>query len=169
MPRRFIFRHQPTACMPCWAKAAIGTVVSLGLIAIFNDMGGAPLLAAPLGASAMLVFGMPDSPMSQPANVVGGHLIATLIGLLFDHYLPGGWVMMALSVAVVMMVLALTRLTHPPAGADPLVVMMGHPGWSFLAMPVLVGALTLVVVAVLLHRLPPRTPYPLPIAPNSND
>jgi len=169
MPRRYFFRHQPAACIPSWGKAAIGTVVSLGLIATLNDLGGAPLLTAPLGASAMLVFGMPDSPMSQPANVVGGHLIATVIGLLFDHYLPEGWVAMALSVAVVMMVLALARLTHPPAGADPLVVMMEHPGWSFLLMPVLVGALTLVVVAVLIHRLPPRRPYPLPIDPAPRD
>ena len=165
MPRRYIYRHQPAACMPCWLKAAIGTILSLGLIAVIDDFGGAPLLAAPLGASAMLVFGMPDSAMSQPANVVGSHLVATLVGLVFDHYLPGGWIMMAVSVAVVMMILALLRLTHPPAGADSLVVMMAHPGWSFLLMPVLVGAVTLVVVAVVIHRLPPRTPYPLPITP----
>lgn len=165
MPRRFVFRHQNAACMPSWLKGAFGTVVSLGLIATLDDIGGAPLLAAPLGASAMLVFGMADSPMSQPANVVGGHVIATLVGLLFDQFLPGGWMMMGLSVATVMVVLAGLRLTHPPAGADPLVVMMGHPGWSFLLMPVLLGAVTLVAVAVMIHRLPPRMSYPLPVHP----
>ncbi|RAU23890.1 HPP family protein [Paramagnetospirillum kuznetsovii] len=165
MPRRFVFRHQNAACMPCWLKAALGTVISLGIISLLDDMGGAPLLAAPLGASAMLVFGMPESPMSQPANVVGGHVIATLIGLAFDHFLPGGWAMMALSVATVMVTLAALRLTHPPAGGDPLVIMMAHPGWGFLLMPVLLGAVILVVVAVLIHRLPPRAAYPLPIHP----
>lgn len=165
MPRRYVFRHQNPSCMPCWLKAALGTVVSLGIVALLDDLGGAPLLAASLGASAMLVFGMPDSPMSQPANVVGGHVIATLVGLAFDQFLPGGWIMMGVSVAVVMVLLAALRLTHPPAGGDPIVVMMSHPGWSFLLMPVLLGAVTLVVVAVVIHRLPPRSAYPLPIHP----
>ncbi|MBI3446873.1 MAG: HPP family protein, partial [Magnetospirillum sp.] len=123
-------------------------------------------LAAPLGASAVLVFGMPESPLSQPASVIASHLLATSVGLAFDHLLPGGgWIAMAMAVAVVMVLLAGLRLTHPPAGADPLVVMMAHPGWSFLVMPVLVGTVILVVVAVLVHRLPPRATYPLPVHP----
>ena len=163
MPRRFFHRHQNRQCLPSWTKAGLGVVVALGLVAMLDQAGGAPLLAAPLGASAVLVFGMPDSPLSQPSSVIGSHLIATLIGLLFDHFLPGGWISMALSVAVVMVVLAALRLTHPPAGADPLVVMMSHPGWGFLFLPVLAGAVTLVAVAVLIHRLPPRSVYPLPV------
>ena len=151
--------------MPCWLKAGLGTVISLGLIALIDDFGGAPLLAAPLGASAVLVFGVPESPMSQPANLVGGHLVATLIGLLVDQFLPGGWAMMALAAAVVVVVLALLRLTHPAAAADPLVVMMSHPGWSFLLMPVLMGTIIMVGVAVLIHRLPPRSVFPLPVHP----
>ena len=167
MPRRYFHRHQDRQCLTCWAKAGIGVVVALGIIAVLDQFGGAPLLAAPLGASAVLVFGMPDSPLSQPASVIGSHLLATAVGLAFDQLLPGGgWVAMALAVAVVMVLLAALRLTHPPAGADPLVVMMAHPGWGFLVMPVLVGTLTLVAVAVLIHRLPPRrSTYPLPVRP----
>ncbi|MDO8606937.1 MAG: HPP family protein [Phaeospirillum sp.] len=165
MPRRFVFRHQTPPCVPCWLKAGIGTVISLGIIALIDDFSGAPMLAAPLGASAVMVFGFPESPMSQPANLVGGHILATLVGLLFDHFLPGGWAAMAGSVAVVMVMLALLRLTHPPAAADPLVVMMSHPGWGFLLMPVLLGTVILVVMAVVIHRLPPRSVYPLPIHP----
>lgn len=163
MPRRFIHRHQSRQCLPSWTKAGLGVVLALSTVAMLDQAGGAPLLAAPLGASAVLVFGMPDSPLSQPSSVIGSHLVATFIGLLFDHFLPGGWVSMVLSVAVVMVVLAGLRLTHPPAGADPLVVMMSHPGWGFLFLPVLAGAVTLVAVAVLIHRLPPRATYPLPI------
>nr|WP_068429529.1 HPP family protein [Magnetospirillum sp. XM-1]CUW37749.1 conserved membrane protein of unknown function \ len=163
MPRRFIHRHQSRQCLPSWTKAGLGVVLALSTVAMLDQVTGAPMLAAPLGASAVLVFGMPDSPLSQPSSVIGSHLIATFIGLLFDHFLPGGWISMVLSVAVVMVVLAGLRLTHPPAGADPLVVMMTHPGWGFLFMPVLIGALTLVAVAVLIHRLPPRAVYPLPI------
>lgn len=166
MPRRYIFRHQSRACVPCWVKAAIGTAVALGMIAVIDDFGGAPLLAAPLGASAVMIFGFPESPMAQPANVVGGHFIATLLALVADHLLPGGLISMMATVAVVMVVLALARLAHPPAVANPLVVMMGHPGWSFLWMPVLLGAVVLVLVAVLVHRFPPRSTYPLPVHPH---
>lgn len=169
MPRRFIHRHQPRQCLPSWTKAGLGVVVALGALAMLGQAGGAPLVAAPLGASAVLVFGMPDSPLSQPASVIGSHLVATAIGLLFDQFLPGGWMFMALAVATVMLVLAAFRLTHPPAGADPLVVMMTHPGWGFLVLPVLAGAVILVAVGVLVHRLPPRAVYPLPVHPPAGE
>ena len=166
MPRRYIFRHQTRPCLPCWVKAAMGTALALGMIAVVDDFGGAPLLAAPLGASAVMIFGFPEAPMAQPANVVGGHFIATSLALLADHFLPGGVIAMAATVAVVMVVLALARLAHPPAVANPLVVMMGHPGWGYLLMPVLLGSVILVLVAVLVHRLPPRSVYPLPVRPH---
>jgi CBS-domain-containing membrane protein len=163
MPRRFIHRHQTRQCLPCWLKAGLGAALALGLVAVFDQLAGAPLLAAPFGASVVLVFGLPDSPLSQPANVVGSHLIATTLALLMDQFLPGGWPTMVLGAGAVIALLGALRLTHPPAGADPLVVMMAHPGWSFLVMPVMVGAITLVAVAVLVHRLPPRSVYPLPV------
>jgi CBS-domain-containing membrane protein len=162
MPRRFFHRHQ-TACLPCWAKAALGALAGLGVVALAGEASGATLLMAPLGASAMLLFGFPASPLSQPAPVIGGHLVAALVGLLFDHLLPAGWWSMAAAVAVAIAVMGILRLSHPPAAANPLVVMMAHPGWDFLLAPVLIGSIALVVIAVLIHRLPPRTAYPLPL------
>lgn len=163
MPRRFVHRHQPKSCLPCWTKAAFGALAGLAVVAMVGEASGTVMLAAPLGASAMLLFGLPDSPLSQPANVVGGHVLATLVGLMLDRLLPGGWWSMALAVAVVIALLGMTRLAHPPAAANPLVVMTAHPGWEFLATPVLAGSVTLVLVAVLVHRLPPRAAYPLPV------
>lgn len=163
MPRRFIHRHQPPSHVFNWTKAAMGGLLGLAAVFLLGEWTGAHMLLAPLGASAVLLFGLPDSPLSQPVNLVGGHVIATLIALCLDHLLPqNGW-SIALAVGVVIGVLGALRLTHPPAGPDPILVMTLHPDWSFVISPVLIGAVTLVAVAVLIHRLPPRTMYPLPV------
>lgn len=161
MPRRFVHRHQPRPRLSNGVKAALGGVLGLASVAALGDLSGVQMIVAPLGASAVLLFGLPDSPLSQPANLVGGHVVATLLALLLDHLLPHNSWSMALAVGAVIGVLAALRLTHPPAGADPIVVMMAHPGWDFVLTPVLAGTVTLVLVALLIHRLPPRTHYPL--------
>lgn len=161
--RRFFHRHQPPACLPCWAKAALGAMAALGLMALIGEMSGALMIAAPLGASAVLIFGMPESPMSQPANVVAGHVLSTLVGLAFLYTLPVAWWPLGLAVGLVMVMMGVLRVLHPPAGADPLVVMMLAPGWGFVLTPVLSGAILLVAAGMLFHRLPPhRATYPLP-------
>jgi CBS-domain-containing membrane protein len=164
MPRRFIHRHQTSHRLSNWVKAGVGSVIGVAAIAMLGEWSGLPVLVAPLGASAVLLFGLPDNPLSQPANLIGGHLIASALALALDQVLPhSGW-SIALAVGLVIAVLGVLRLTHPPAGADPIVVMMAHPGWEFLVTPVLVGAVTLVLLAVIIHRLPPRAVYPLPVA-----
>ncbi|MCE1236848.1 MAG: HPP family protein [Hyphomicrobiales bacterium] len=163
MPRRFFHRHQPSAPPAKWIKAGIGTTIAFLAIWALGEATGATLIVAPFGASAVLVFGVPDSPLSQPANVIGGHGVAALVALLTDHLLPGGPLNLAATVGGVIALLGLLRLTHPPAGATALVVMLTHPHWSFLAAPVLIGAVLLVLVAIATHRVPPRIVYPLPL------
>lgn len=163
MPRRYIARHQPRESWPYWLKAGIGGGVVFLVAWMLGDLTGATLIMAPLGASTMLVFALPDSPFAQPANVVGGHLIAAAAGLLADRYLPLGMGTLALTLAGVIILLGLIRLTHPPAGGTAVLVMLTHPDWSYLLTPVLAGTVTLILVAVLLHRLPPQAVYPLPL------
>lgn len=161
--RRFLRRHQPTPCGGCSLKAGIGTTLALGLVALLGEHQGVMMLIAPFGASAVLLFAVPDSPLSQPANVIGGHLLATALALLMDAVLPDSLLATVFTVGLVVAAMSLFRLTHPPAGADPLVVMALHPGPEFLFMPVLVGTVSLVAIACTLHRLPPRRAYPLPL------
>lgn len=163
MPRRFVHRHQSSQPRWDWVKAGLGGTIGLGLLAVLGEWSGRPMLMAPLGASAVLLFALPNSALSQPANLVGGHVVATLMALALDHLLPqSGW-SVAFAVGLVIGTLGLLRLTHPPAGADPIVVMMLHPDWTFVLTPVLAGSVALVLVAVLVHRLPPRSVYPLPV------
>lgn len=163
MPRRYIARHQPRETWPYWLKAGTGGAVVFTVAWLLGDLTGATLIMAPLGASTMLVLAVPESPFAQPANVVGGHLIAGAMGILADRYLPSGIGTLALTVAAVIIFLGLIRLTHPPAGGTAVLVMLTHPDWNYLVSPVLAGTITLIIVAVLLHSLPPRAIYPLPL------
>jgi CBS-domain-containing membrane protein len=164
MPRRYLHRHHSAPCIPCWLKAGMGAGAAFLAMLALGDATGASVLVAPMAASAMLIFGVPDSPMAQPVHVVGSHLVAALAALAADHLLPGGPLTLAATVGGVIALIGVMRLTHPPAGATAMVVMMIHPGWDFALVPVLAGAVTLVVVAVAVHRLPPKPRvYPLPV------
>lgn len=160
-------RHQPSAGPALAIKAGLGGCLAIASVALASQATGNPWLMAPFGATCVLLFSVPASPLSQPANVVGGHLVAALVGLIMLAFLPVAWWSMALAVGLAIALMALLRVTHPPAGANPLVMLLAAnsageaPGVDFLLFPVLSGSILLVLLAVLVHRLPPRTPYPL--------
>src|SRR6478736_2002799 len=115
----------------------VGGTVSILLLAILTQLTSSPWLMAPFGASCVLAFGLWDAPLSQPRNIIGGHLISTFIGLAMYHIFGQGIVVMAAGVGLAIGCMMLTKTTHPPAGADPLVVILAGSGWSFLFAPVL--------------------------------
>ncbi|SDE37584.1 HPP family protein [Paenibacillus sp. UNCCL117] len=125
----------------------------------FGSWTGWALLMAPFGASCVLVFALPDSPLAQPRNVIGGHVLSTAIGLALLHTAGMHPWSAALGVGLAITLMLLTRTLHPPAGADPLVVMLGGGAWSFLGAPALAGAVWIVAAAWIYHRLQGRR-YP---------
>lgn len=120
------------------------------------------LLIAPFGASCVLLFALPQSPLARPRNVIGGHFLSSLVGLLMLHFVGSDVIEMAIGVGLAITVMQLTGTVHPPAGGDPLVVILAGAGWSFLAMPILVGTSALVVIALLYHRFLSKRAYPAP-------
>ena len=136
------------------AFAGIFLVSSLGVAA--HQM----LLIAPFGASSVLLFGAPGSPFAQPRNVIGGHAVSSLCGLLVLTVLGTSSVALATGVALALAAMMLTRTVHPPAGADPIVIIGAHAAWTFLAAPILVGTLLLVAAAIAYHRLVTGIAYP---------
>lgn len=155
----FLARLQPPQPLRSVLFAGLGGLIAIGVIGALTAISQTPLIMAPFGASCVLLFSLPASPLSQPANVVGGHLLSTLIGLLLRLALPDVWWAQALAVGLVIAAMAALRLTHPPAGADPLVVFAADPGFDFLVLPVLIGSCALVAVAAVFHRVS-GTPYP---------
>jgi len=138
----------------------IGGVISIGLLALLTSVGDSVWIMAPFGASCVLAFAVWDAPLSQPRNMVGGHLVSTLAGLTVHELLGDGGIAMAIGVGAAISLMALTRTTHPPAGADPLVVMMAGSGWSFLLTPVLAGSVIIVLVALLVNNAVKERRYP---------
>jgi len=123
------------------------------------------LLAASFGASCVLVFAIPQSPLARPKNVIGGHLISTLVGLILLVSFGASPLTMALGVGLAIALMQATETLHPPAGGDPLIVLLatGSVGWSFLITPILIGTVSIVIVGWLYHKLISKRDYSLGI------
>jgi CBS-domain-containing membrane protein len=137
-----------------------GSFLAIGAVATLTSATSIPLVLGSFGASCVLLFGYPDNAFSQPRNVVGGHFLTTLTGLTFLTLFGASAWSMALALATAITVMHLTRTVHPPAGSNPVIVMLSLPGWKFLLTPTLVGAATIVAVAVLVNNLRHSVTYP---------
>lgn len=117
------------------------------------------LLIAPFGSSCVLLFALPQSPLAQPRNVIGGHMISSLVGVVVLATVGADPLAMGLAVGLAIAAMQATGTLHPPAGGDPLVVMAAGAGWSFLLNPVLAGSVALVLTAWTYHRLVSKREY----------
>lgn len=137
-----------------------GMVAILAICAV-TRMAGHCLLIAPMAASAVLLFGATESPLAQPRNLVGGHLISAGLAVAIVAILGSGSLALALAVGGAILLMHLTRTTHPPAGATAFLAVQGHAEPHFVMVPVLAGVLVLLLVAlftnnVVYHRRYPR-------------
>ncbi|WP_205827870.1 HPP family protein [Microbulbifer harenosus] len=117
-------------------------------------------LMAPFGATMVILFGLPESPLAQPRNIVIGHLLTTAIGLFVASTLGVTSWSLGLAVGLAVGSMLLTNTTHPPAGANPIVVMLAGEHWDFLLMPVATGAVLIVAFGVIYHRFVTGISYP---------
>ncbi|WP_207533232.1 HPP family protein [Desertivirga arenae] len=140
--------------------SGLGGLLAISIIAVLSERTSIPLIMAPFGASCVLAFGVPDSPLAQPRNILGGHLISSLIGVLCYSILGNSWYSLAIGVGLAIFIMQLTQTTHPPAGADPLVIILAGASWKFLINPVLSGSLILVVVALIFNNIHSKRKYP---------
>lgn len=140
--------------------ASLGSFIAIACIAFLADYTNSPLIMGSFGASCVLLFGFPDSPFSQPKNIIAGHLFSTFIGLLFLHLIGPQWWSMALSLATALGVMIVTDTVHPPAGSNPIIVFLAGANWPFLIFPSSVGAITLVLVAVIYINFLSNKNYP---------
>ncbi|MFI4979823.1 MAG: HPP family protein [Nevskiales bacterium] len=127
--------------------AGLGAFAALALVGLLAATTKQALMLGSFGASCVLLFGFPSSPFSPAKNVICGHLLASFIGLLFLHLFGPGWLPLAGAGACALMAMMLTRTVHPPAGSNPVIVFLAQPGWQFLLVPTLAGAVLLVLIA----------------------
>jgi len=142
------------------ALAAVGGFVTISVLALLADHLSVALMLGSFGASCVLVFGYPDAPFSQPRNIVAGHFLSSLTGLIFLFVLGPYWWSSALAVASVIAMMMLTRTVHPPAGSNPVIVFLIKPAWSFVFFPTLCGSVVLVAVAMIYNNATRPGKYP---------
>ncbi|MBC2773445.1 HPP family protein [Rhizobium sp. AQ_MP] len=123
-----------------------------------------PLIVAPMGASAVLLFAVPASPLAQPWPIVGGNTISALVGVAVAQLVSDPLLAVGLAVSLAILAMSLTRSLHPPGGAAALTAVIGgaavsRAGFWFPLVPVAINALILVALGVLFHRLAGRR-YP---------
>ncbi|AMS43091.1 MULTISPECIES: HPP family protein [Aminobacter] len=158
--RTLTARHEPKGQMLSHVKSGSGAIVGLAAVGGLASVTGLPMLIAPLGATAVLLFGQPASPLAQPINIFAGYFIATLIGVAAAMAFPGLWEMSAVAVGVSIALMLMFRVTHPPAGAIPLVATATPYQGSTLFIVVLLSCISLLVLALVHHWIPPRAQYP---------
>lgn len=149
-----------------WIGALIGIVTCGYLSAKYFEPRDMTLLIGSFGASAVLVYGAIKSPLAQPRNVVGGHIISGLVGVAF-YQLFGEtiWIAAALAVSVAIVAMLATKTLHPPGGATALIAVTGgakihNLGYLYAFVPAGAGAVILLIIALLVNNLSKNRKYP---------
>jgi CBS domain-containing membrane protein len=148
----------------------LGAFVGIGLIAFFQShlltKNENIFLIGSFGASSVLIYGAIQSPLAQPRNLFGGHLISALIGVTIYKIFPDIIYLTApLAAAASIVMMQLTKTLHPPGGATALIAIIGSErikelGYLYVICPVLVGCIILYVVALIFNNLTPERSYP---------
>jgi CBS-domain-containing membrane protein len=140
----------------------LGAGSALALTLLLVGRAASPFLLASLGGSTVFLFGLTRAPATQPRALIGGHLGAALIGIVCYRAFGDALWVYVLAELVTMLFMLVTKTVHPPAGANPLLMVQVHAGWSALLNPVFLGVASLGVIAALWSRLyPGLAHYPL--------
>jgi len=156
--------HLPERLIAClWAAICITLtiVVCSGLPLAASDL---PIIVAPLGASAVLVFAVPASPLAQPWPVIAGNVLSTLVGVAAFNAIPNVTIAAGVAVGAAILLMSVLRCLHPPGGAAALTAVIGSQGihaagYTFAFAPVGINSIALVSLALFFHRATARS-YP---------
>jgi len=119
-------------------------------------------LAGSFGSSMVLLFGFPESPFAQPKNVFFGHLITALVGVIFVNFIPLPiYINIALAVGAGIFFMILFNVVHPPAGGNPIIVIIGSASYDFLISPIIFGCIIILLLAILINKFILKKNYPL--------
>ena len=143
--------------------AGIFSAFTIGVLTLLTYKSTLGLfLAGSFGSSMVLLFGFPESPFAQPRNVFFGHLATTLVGVIFVNLvsLPI-YINIALAVGVGVFFMILFNVVHPPAGGNPVIVIIGSVSYDYLIFPIISGSLIIVLLAIFINKFILKKKYPL--------
>ena len=142
--------------------AGIFSIITISILTIltYKTEYGIFLLAS-FGSSMVLLYGYPESPFAQPKNVFFGHLITSLVGLFFLNFVPLPiYITIPLAVGFGVGLMIFLNVTHPPAGGNPIIVIIGSVSFDYLLSPVITGSIIIIVFAIIINRFILKKSYP---------
>jgi len=152
----------------CWSW--LGAFLGIAAVALVHyslvGQGGLMLLIASFGASAVLLFGAIKSPLAQPRNLIGGHMLSALTGVtVYQLFSASPWLACAMAVATALALMHCTKTLHPPGGATALIAVIGGDsihalGYLYVVIPVGLGVFLMLLVALLFNNIPSSRRYP---------
>ena len=135
------------------------TIGSLTVLTYKTDYG--IFLIASFGSSMVLLFGYPESPFAQPKNIFFGHLITSMVGVIFLYLVPLPiYIIIPLAVGFGVGLMIILNVTHPPAGGNPIIVIIGSVSIDYLINPIIIGSMIILLFGVVLNRLILKKKYP---------
>jgi len=142
--------------------ATIFSAITIGVLTLLTyktDYG--VFLIASFGSSMVLLYGYPESPFAQPKNIFFGHLITSLAGLFFLYFIPLPlYLIIPLAVGLGVFLMILLNITHPPAGGNPIIVIMGSVSLDYIINPIISGTIIILIFGIILNRLILKKKYP---------
>ena len=142
--------------------AGIFSICTIGVLTVLTyktELG--IFIIASFGSSMVLLFGYPESPFAQPKNVFFGHLLTALVGMFFLYFIPLPlFIIIPLAVGFGVALMILFNVTHPPAGGNPIIVIIGSVSIDYLLSPVISGSIIIIIFAIVLNRLILKKKYP---------
>ena len=142
--------------------ALIFSIITIGTLSFLEfETPYGLFLAGSFGSSMVLLFGYPESPFAQPKNVFFGHLVTSIVGVLILKFLPvDQFLQIAIAVGLGIFVMIILGVTHPPAGGNPIVIIVGAYSYEFLLNPIIFGSIIIIVYAIILNRFILKKNYP---------
>ena len=136
------------------------TIGALTLLTYKTSLG--LFLMTSFGSSIVLLYGFPENPFAQPKNIFFGHLLTAFIGVLFLNYIPLPlFINIALAVGVGVFFMMIFNIVHPPAGANPIIVIIGGVSYEYLINPIIFGSLIVLFFGIVLNKFILKKNYPL--------
>ena len=142
--------------------AGLFSIITIGILTLltYRTEFGIFLIAS-FGSSMVLLYGYPESPFAQPKNVFFGHLVTALVGMIFLYFVPLPlYLTIPLAVGFGVGLMILLNVTHPPAGGNPIIVIMGSVSLDYLLTPVITGSIIILIFAIIINRFILKKNYP---------